>query len=740
MRLRRSAVAALAALVLATPLSAPVDALEAAAGACRAGPVDPSSGEGVPQPTELIWWSHTPVRAQVGNGRLTATLDEDGRVIGLLWPNATIFDHTGGALGFQASPQWQDGGMSPAAGLRWGVRVDGRFSWLGDRGWESTISYRSDDSNVAVIRAYHARWDVAVDIEVTVATDADVLAQRVVVRDLRGEPRDVQLVWYENLTPTERALPLATSSISDTLLEPEAEFARVDDATIVHSSAGVDAAFALGGKGADAAIVGVDTCGAGRGVSVEGERVSVDAPVVVDAYDASVSGRFTAFQQASGRVNGALAWNLSLSPGGSSALEAYLAAAPDVRGVRELFERAVRQGFSAIAAAADRHWRRWVARARVPDAADLPASDRDLILRLIRRGLIVLGMNIDPVTGAMSAGAFRQPPYGHSWPRDNAVSAVIMLRAGFRKLARRMLRFTASLQRPDGSFGGASYPTGYPWPLHEGLPLTYFGGQADGTGLFVWSVWDHFRHTRDRRFLEEMWPHIKAAADQMVAWRDPNGSHLASNEEDRILPGETIAGDAAFATGLFAAARVARTLGIDAPEAWSQRASEIIDALVPNYWVRDPGYFAWLTNPVVGGPYVVSADPGYDEMMWDHNTVVWPGKLLDEREPDKLRAHYDHVWREMWTGRPGRKLAIEPYNTGLAWLAMAYAELDARGILRDGKRRAATILTWVARHAAPTGIIGEVTTLDRPYPQSYASPHSWAHAFFIQAAVTTWME
>ncbi|SFF27267.1 Glucoamylase (glucan-1,4-alpha-glucosidase), GH15 family [Fontimonas thermophila] len=752
------------ALMLAVLLSgAPWSAVRAEDAACTGslairlyaagahlGPFAAGEGcvAGIPDALGLIYWTYSPIRGQVGNGGLTVTLAEGARLIGVFWPSPILYDHNGGAFGYETQPQAPDRGRGAASGVRYGIRDGERFVWLDDARFVQRTRYAGARSLRLLQEVSIPELDAAVTIESFVDPRHDVLVQHLRITDTSGRARNLALVHYENLTPTDLALPLTTSTISDTVIDAPLEQVTVTANGIEHGALGVPVAFIWDAQPQPAQrMAGLDTSALSDGVAVTVNGLPLatgtlpaNAP---DAYTAATGNRWLPVTQVIGPANAAQQWPLALPAGGSAEVTVYAAAGSTAAAARDAL-RAVRgTALAELRATVDAHWWTFTERAarRPALAAEAPA-DAERLERLFWRGLLVLGMNLDRGTGLLSAGAFRQPPYGASWPRDTAVTAYILGELGYRQEAQRALLGTAALQRPDGGFGGASYNNGAPWPFNEGLPLTYFGGQVDGAGWFVWSAQQHYARTQDRAFLQAIWPSVRKAADFLAAWRDPgNGGHLASNEEDRFLPGQTIAGDVAVIMGLRAAGALATVLGETPAPGWAQRADDIEASLAPNYWRPDPGYFAWLTTPLLGGEYPLTADPSYDPIMWDHSNLIWPGRLFAPPHADahKTAQHMDYFWSLMWEGEPGGRLLTEPYNTGLGWFATSLSGLEDQGLLADGRARARIILRWLAQHAAPeTALIGEVTTLDRLYPQSYGAPHSWAHAFAIQGMLAAW--
>ena len=118
----------------------------------------------------------------------------------------------------------------------------------------------------------------------------------------------------------------------------------------------------------------------------------------------------------------------------------------------------------ALIAAAARADRRWLARAR-PLGAGAPAW----ALRMRERSLLVLRALTDRRSGAMAAGI--RDGWAYVWPRDAAAAAIAFAGAGYRREARRIADFLASLD-----LGAAARFHG------DRSPVDGRGGQGDAAG------------------------------------------------------------------------------------------------------------------------------------------------------------------------------------------------------------------------------------------------------------------
>jgi hypothetical protein len=98
--------------------------------------------------------------------------------------------------------------------------------------------------------------------------------------------------------------------------------------------------------------------------------------------------------------------------------------------------------------------------------------------------------------------------YERSWIRDGALTATTLLSFGHAEPVRDYLRWYAGFQYPSGKVpccvdGRGADPT----PEH------------DSDGEFVYAVAEYWRFTGDRRTLDALWPHVRAAAGHIDALR-----------------------------------------------------------------------------------------------------------------------------------------------------------------------------------------------------------------------------
>lgn len=118
--------------------------------------------------------------------------------------------------------------------------------------------------------------------------------------------------------------------------------------------------------------------------------------------------------------------------------------------------------------------------------------------------------------------------YTRSWVRDCVLMGAALAKAGLPDALREFIVWYARFQREDGFIPCVVDRDGIDWLVEH-----------DSHGQFLWGVREVFRDGGDRKFLDEMMPHVRKAADFMIALR-----------AQRMTP-EYQAGDHAACFGLF---------------------------------------------------------------------------------------------------------------------------------------------------------------------------------------------
>ena len=172
--------------------------------------------------------------------------------------------------------------------------------------------------------------------------------------------------------------------------------------------------------------------------------------------------------------------------------------------------------------------------------------------------------------------------YTRSWVRDCVIMGAALAKAGLPHALREFLTWYAQFQRDDGFVPCVVDRDGVDWLVEH-----------DSHGQFLWGIREVFRDGGDRRFLSDMLPHVRKAADYQIALRTQRltddyrtGEHAAcfgllpesaSHEGYLAHPVHSYWDDFWAVRGLEAAAEIAGVLGLtDDAVRWKSAAADLL--------------------------------------------------------------------------------------------------------------------------------------------------------------------
>lgn len=195
-----------------------------------------------------------------------------------------------------------------------------------------------------------------------------------------------------------------------------------------------------------------------------------------------------------GLVSGAVIYRVTLKPGETREIDW---AAPLEGGATALAPGQAEQAQQRMAA----RWRDMLGRVRI----DVPADGRHLA-DSVKTALAWMLISRD--------GPRLQPgtrSYARSWIRDGAMIGDVLLAFGHDDAVTDYLRWYAPYQFDNGKVPCCVDERG-----SDPVP------ENDSHGELIHAVAQHYRYTQDRKMLESMWPHVRAAVAYMDALRREN--------------------------------------------------------------------------------------------------------------------------------------------------------------------------------------------------------------------------
>lgn len=651
----------------------------------------------------------------IGNGRLLAAFDLDYRIRELYFPRVGKENH---AMGYP----W-----------RFGVWVDGAFSWVSRREWQIHRGYIAD-TLVTSVTLTNPRLSLRLVVNDLIDYEKDILVRRVRARNLADHPVDARLFFHADLNCLE-------NEIGDTV------FFDPKNACLVHYKG--PRYFMM--SCASPATFGVTHFATGKKRQPEWEGTWRDAE------DGELSGN----PIAQGSVDSVIGIHLPLAAGGESVCHYWMAVG------RSYPEAEALHRFATIETDPDRliernidYWEHWLSQGKI-DGDLLPSA----VIECYKRSLLIIKTQIDEGGAIIAANdtdirQFNLDTYSYMWPRDGAIVAQTLDRAGYGNLSAKFLEFcthkaarynySASIltetgflmhkYNPDGSVGSSWHP----WFAGEEIQLPI---QEDETALVIWAIWHHYLRNRDIEAIRHFYnPYVEQAADFLLAFRDEHtGLPLPSYDLWEERRGVFVYTAAAVVAGLKAAANLANLFHDgDRARGYEKGAAEVKEAIDRYLYCHKEG---WFGRGIVCEGRQDRRDPTLDASVLGL-VLFGSHDCSDSRVASTMQA----MERRLWVKGPigglaryeedayqrtyfGEGVAGNPWLISTLWLAQ-YKIAAARD--RKSLQEILPLLLWAVERTLPSGVLPEQV---HPVTGEFlsVSPLTWSHAAFV-AAVLDYVE
>jgi GH15 family glucan-1,4-alpha-glucosidase len=372
------------------------------------------------------------------------------------------------------------------------------------------------------------------------------------------------------------------------------------------------------------------------------------------------------------------------------------------------------------------------------------------VTQLYRRSLLTARTHADN-RGAIVAATdfditkFARDTYAYAWPRDGALVANALDRAGHQDVTRQFFTFCQQTLVEEGFFLHKYTPYGQPgsswlpWVDSSGrrtLPI-----QEDETGLVLWALWQHYRLHRNLDFVVGLYSTLVVpAADWMASYIDTrNGLVMPSWdlwEERWGIHAFTVG---AVWGGLDAARNFADLFGdVKSYVRYRDAADRLREASDAHLYSSDLGRFA--RRIAVEDDGTLTVDMILDSALYG----LWRFGMYppdDKRIVETMTAIRDQLSNKAATGGVARyeddyyfkvepdtkKTPGNPWFMCTLWLAQWYI---ATAKDTHDLRAAREIINWVVAHQLPGGLLSEQLDPNSGAPLS-VSPLTWSHAELI---------
>ncbi len=636
----------------------------------------------------------------VSNGNLLINFDSDYQIRDVYFPLIGQENHSKG---------------NP---FRFGVWVDGQYSWMGPE-WEKDLRYQH---NSLVTNAILKNEALGLELccSDVVDIDLDVYIKKVEVTNLKGKERQVRLFFSHDFH-------LYGNDIGDTAyFDPRTR-------SIIHYKA--NRYFLIGCSVAEKSGVDYYSCGDKENPGRKG--------IWKEAEDGELSGNPIYWGSADSTIG---IW-LQLPSGGKSEAFYWMAAGTHYHQVAQINHEVIEKTPTELINSTSNYWNVWVQK-ESRSFGDLPKTVTDIF----NRSLLILRTQIDNRGAIIAANdsdivRFGKDTYSYMWGRDGAFVAVALAMAGYPAACRQFFRFCARVISEEGYLYQHYNPDGslasnwHPWLVdgEEVLPV-----QEDSTALILWALWIHYETSKDIEFIRPLYSGlIQKSADFLVTHRDPETLLPIPSydlwEERFGVHAFTVA---AVIAGLRAAANFARIFrGASLAEKYGKIAEQMKEGLTRHL------YHTGLKRYARSG---YRKDKGYelDEVIDVSLLGLTILGALPAKDP-RMVATMEAIRQQLWLNTPvegcaryqddvyQRPIDSPPDIPGNPWF-ISTLWLGEYCIARAGSlqelHEAIPYLEWCGKNALPSGVFAEQVHPIDSSPLS-VSPLTWSHSSFVWAVL-----
>jgi glucoamylase len=634
----------------------------------------------------------------VGNGRVLVTFDANYRIRDIYFPHVGKDNHAQGNV------------------FRFGFRADETLSWVGSE-WTLEKRYLHE-TLVTDIHGQNGALEIAFESHDCVDFHEDIFIRELTVRNLSSRDRTVQVFFHHDFCISE-------SDVGETALyDPQIK-------ALIHYKGPRYFLMNVGGDGVD----GVSEFATG----IKGQ------PGRQGTWRDAEDGRLEGGAIAQGSVDSTLGVSLAMKAHAEVTFWYWMAIGTTHREVRLLDQLAREKTPHRLLDRTAAYWRLWV-NSEDMDFAALPPP----IVECFKRSLLVVRTQIDEGGAIIAANdsdvlLFNRDTYSYVWPRDGALVAMALDRAGFFELSKRFYFFCKDVIREEGYFLHKYNPDGtlasswHPW-VKDGKPQLPI--QEDETALVLIALWRHFEMYRNVEFIKPLFrPLVTRAADFLDSYRDPATglprlSYDLWEERQGILTFTT----AAVWGGLDAASKFSEAFGEQIRADRYRKAADEVKAGMDRYlYSEELGRFVRMLRPLPGGGF--ETDPTLDSSLYG----IFAFGPYSPRDP-KVVATMTAVRDKLWVKTPVGGLAryegdayhrVSPLVPGNPWFVCTLwlaQYIVARAETEVELEEALPIVQWAAERALPSGVLGEQVDPFSDEPLSVA-PLTWSHAAVIQVVM-----
>ncbi len=629
----------------------------------------------------------------VGNGSLHVNFDDKYQIRDLFFPHVGQENHTEGAES------------------RFGIWVDGTFSWISSDEWVRSMGYL-DETLVTDVRLANAELEIELVCSDTVASHENIFLRRIQIQNRSAAPREIRLFLHHDLRIYENKV--GDTAYFDPITGGIVHYQK-DRYFLVNSEPSFDS-FATGRK------------------QFKGQEGTWR-----DAEDGDLHGGAIT----EGSVDSTIGIHVRLEPSGNAEIFYWLAAGTDHAEVARLNSHVRKRGPKNYLDYTENYWRVWVNK----NDTDLDPLPRSLVQHF-KRSVLIIHTQIDNGGAILAANDWdvtlrATDHYSYLWPRDGAFVAHSLDLSGFSHLTRKFFDLCGQIVHPDGYFlqkynADGTVASGWhaAWDPTRNEPLTPI--QEDETALVIWALWEHYDRWRDLEFAHRLYKKMTAPCADFMSefihpelglpqpswnlWEDRRGIHTFTC--------------ASVVAGLNAAANFAELFAEhERAERYRSTADTIRRSIVKHLFSNDLGRF-YRSLEVRGED--LEPDANIDASLFalfflgcfpaDDPKVV--STMLAVEEVLGVAGGIARFENDGYM-RVSEKYTGNPWFICTLWMAEWQT---ARARTPRDLEKALALIEWAVDHSLPSGAMAEQVDPATGEPVS-VSPLTWSHSTFVTATL-----
>ena len=629
----------------------------------------------------------------LGNGKMLVGFDMHGQVKDFYYPYVGLENHV-------------------SYTHRIGFWVNGRFVWIDDEGWEKELSYKKN-TLVTDIRAAHADVPFKIELNDAVHYEDDILVRKMMVINSTDAVHKVRVFF--NQTFEIYGTPEANTAYYNPYVHALVHYKR-------------KRYFLINGY--------VDTHGkpsfTNYAIGVAGRKEYEGS--WADAQDGVLSNNPIEH----GPVDSTIAFDVLLQPHQRVCLYYWICVGINFDDVCSLNDSVHEQLPAQLIDQVKEYWIGWSGRTRF-----VFKGLSEQVVDQFHRSLLIVRVHADNhgafIASTDSDTFFHwRDTYNYMWPRDGALIARSIDRAGYDELTSRFFKFCErALTKqgyllhkycPDGSVGSSWHP----W-IYEGKPQLPI--QEDQVGLIIDAFWKHYVQSGKEEVASMFHSFVRPVGAFLREYIDKKTGLVKQSYDlwEEKLGVHTWTCATVYA-GLHAAAHFEQEFGDNEhKEEYIATARTLKKAVLAYLYDDKEEYFIkriYYQNGELKRDTLIDASSAYGMFHF---------KLISPHD-ERITKSYDRYVRECSTPIGGfmryprdiyfRLDAQAPSNAWYIttlWLAEYYiakAKNDA------DLEPARALFNWVIKYTPSTGILSEQLN---PYTGDSVSvaPLTWSHATFI---------